>query len=487
MSDRTTASILLGITLLIVWGLITHGTFAGSGDEPHYLMIARSVAFDGDLDLTNDYSDSRNLIGAGTLEPGLHVHPGRDGVLRPVHDVGLPLLAAPVLRVAYPLAEWLDATVPRDWLTRAKLNASLILRHEFSLLMAIIAGLIAIEVWRPLVKHGIDRRRAFWWALLVTVSPPLLSYSFLFYTELVAALIVLVCLRRIQEPWVPTGALLTGVLVGLLTFIHIRNAPISLALAAVAVVTHRREFSALALFAIGVGAIAAVRTALNWQFWGTPISSPHVRFGGVDTLEGTLREIGVRASGLLFDQEFGLLTLAPIYLLTLPGFVLLWRRRPLLAGVLTVVVGAGLLGILLPYLNVHGWTGAWSPAPRFLVPLVPLFAVLTAIAGTAMTGRRAFFVTCLIALQIVINVLVWNEPKVLWETGDGMSEIVRVIPSLGAFYATLPAWHGPLASPWPFVAGAVAWGAISAWLSRSGVGHKPWPYSAGQSPRGASD
>src|SRR5687768_14901475 len=93
------AKALVTIVFVVTWGLITHGTFAGSGDDPHYLMIARSVAFDGDFDLANDYADPASLIGAGTLTPGLHVRPGIDGTIRPVHDVGLPLLAAPLVRV----------------------------------------------------------------------------------------------------------------------------------------------------------------------------------------------------------------------------------------------------------------------------------------------------------------------------------------------------------------------------------------------------
>jgi hypothetical protein len=72
-----------------------------------------------------------------------HVRPERGGVPRPVHHIGLPLLAAPVVAVLYPLAEWLDATVPRAWMIRAKLHVSLVLGPLLSLLMAVVAGLVA--------------------------------------------------------------------------------------------------------------------------------------------------------------------------------------------------------------------------------------------------------------------------------------------------------------------------------------------------------
>ncbi|HEY7190586.1 MAG TPA: hypothetical protein VH436_28740, partial [Vicinamibacterales bacterium] len=97
---------------LVVWGLSTHGTYAGSGDEPHYLIIAQSIAFDFDLDVENNYAQPGNLIGAGALQPELHARRGRNNIMRPVHDIGLPLLFAPYVRVAYPAAESLAGALP---------------------------------------------------------------------------------------------------------------------------------------------------------------------------------------------------------------------------------------------------------------------------------------------------------------------------------------------------------------------------------------
>jgi len=106
---RLRAKVLVAVVL---WGLITHGTHAGTGDEPHYLAITHSMAFDGDLDLSNNYGASEPLIGGGVLVPGAHLRAGVDGTMRPVHDVGMPALFVPVARVAVPLTNFLARVLP---------------------------------------------------------------------------------------------------------------------------------------------------------------------------------------------------------------------------------------------------------------------------------------------------------------------------------------------------------------------------------------
>src|SRR5437667_5703369 len=76
------SQVLAVVVVLVLWGLITHGTPAGTGDEPHYQMITYSLAFDHDLDLTNDYTNPDNLALYGRFEAGPHVLPGKDGRLR---------------------------------------------------------------------------------------------------------------------------------------------------------------------------------------------------------------------------------------------------------------------------------------------------------------------------------------------------------------------------------------------------------------------
>src|SRR5688572_796843 len=104
---------LLMIIGLLLWGLMTHSTYAGTGDEPHYLAIAHSLAFDRDLHVDNNYGPDEWIT---NVAPGAHVAAGRDGTMRPVHDVGLPLLCAPYVAIARPAVRWALSQISPAWL-----------------------------------------------------------------------------------------------------------------------------------------------------------------------------------------------------------------------------------------------------------------------------------------------------------------------------------------------------------------------------------
>ncbi|MGH9335394.1 MAG: hypothetical protein ACRD21_16785, partial [Vicinamibacteria bacterium] len=75
-----------------------------------------------------------------------------------------------------------------------------------------------------------------------------------------------------------------------------------------------------------------------------------------------------------FDQEFGLVLHAPVYLLGIAGLVSLFRRSALL-GALALLV---LLSMLLPGAAHPLWSGGTSPPARFLFPALPLLMVAAA-------------------------------------------------------------------------------------------------------------
>ena len=419
---------LQAIVGLVLWGLITHGTFAGTGDEPHYLAIAHSIAFDGDLDLANNYGASEPLVGGGVLQAEAHVLPGVNGIARPVHDIGLPLVFAPFVRIAVPLTNALTRIIPEDTMRRARLNPPVLYRQLLSLAMIALATILAGLMFDALVVLGASTRAAFGSAALLTLSPPLLIFSVLFFTELLSALLCLVVFYRIRLRDVTGTArwLWLGCLTGFLFLLHARNIGLTIPLTALALhhlrcPRRRREAGA---FVLGVGALVAVRTGVNYSFWGTLVSSPHARFGGWPGWTNLIGETTTRAIGLLVDQEFGLLTYAPVYVLAVWGAFALKKGSREVALSLFLIVGVYVALIMCPLTNVHGWTGGWNPAARFLMPIVPLLGLFV-LAGLR-AAPKAIGVA-VVTLQIVINAYAWQHPKILWNDGDGRAAFCEPI------------------------------------------------------------
>lgn len=434
-ADRRIARRLLVLVMLIMWGLITHGTFAGSGDEPHYMIIAHSIAFDGDVDVANDYAEAW-LIGGGTLQPERHAILS-GGRLRPVHDIGMALVLSPLVAVAYVTAERLGDVLPAGALRATRLNKPLLLRHQISLLMAFLAALVARELFFVLRRMGANRHHALGWALMFACTPPVMSHAFLFFTEVPTALVTLFVFRRLSSQPLPgpLAAAALGALTGYLWLVHARNIGIVAAFVLIVVLLGARRvvptrFVMCFVSAVMLGAFA--RCAVAYALWGNWLTTPHAAVHVNGNVRDTIFEVLIRATGLLFDREHGLLAYAPIYLLAAPGMLLMWRRQPSLARDALIVIACYLTPVLLPQTNVHGWRGGWSPAARFLVPIAPLLwlAVQTTAAATSRAGCAV--VTALTIAQIVIDGYLWQFPKALWNDGDGASAF--------PWNAWLPSW-----------------------------------------------
>jgi len=255
---------------------------------------------------------------------------------------------------------------------------------------------------------------------LLALSPPLLVFSILFFTELPTALFSFAIFTAVMMRDTRGTARWwwLGCATGFLFLIHARNIGLVMPLAALGFYrlrepTRRHEFLA---YAAGLGALVAVRTIVNYWFWGTLLSGPHARVSEWPGLAALFVEMTTRTLALLVDQEFGLLVYAPIYVCALAGAIATWKaKRDLtLAVILTIVTYVTL--IILPVTNPHGWTGGWNPAARFLTPIAPLLALFV-FAGLRVLPRAAS--VPIVVLQIAISAYAWQHPKVLWNDGDG--------------------------------------------------------------------
>ena len=178
----------------------------------------------------------------------------------------------------------------------------------------------------------------------------------------------------------------------------------------------------LTIFLVAVGVGVFVRTMVTFVLWGDLLTTPHAAFGMPGAGEA-VREVFTRGTGLLFDREYGLFAYGPLYLLALPGLWLLASVRRQLSRDLLVVLACYLIPVLLPMTNVHGWTGGWSPAARFLVPVSSLLWMGVYLFASQAAASGRLVVAGLVLLQMAINAFVWQFPKTLWNDGDGVSAL----------------------------------------------------------------
>lgn len=419
------------VVILFIWGLTTHGKFSNSGDEPHYLVIAESLISDGDLDLANNYEpDQRWFGGADGLTPGPHARRTPSGTLGPVHDVGVPVVVAP----AYAAAAWVARRMPEPWLERMRQPRGLFAYSLVSLTLIVLTALAVRLLLLGFLRQAPTRRAAAV-ALVLALSPPVLSHAFLIFPETVAFAVVcaavwLLCLEARELD--AAKVLVIVLAVGCLPWLHRKYAPLVIGLAFVLAVRHWRWLTAQSRQRRGTLIAAAVIPQLAlyaWTYasWGN-IGGPHM----VEGVPFSLSWLPEGALGMLLDRERGLLGYAPIYLIAPACFALSFREsRWLLASIAL---------FYLPMASYATWDAGFSPAARFLVPLTPLvaLAVLPALES------RVIRITAipLLLFQAAITAMVWGYPRALWPKEQASNQALDAIPVIGPLWSSaLPSLH----------------------------------------------
>jgi hypothetical protein len=411
--------------VLFIWGLTTHGKYSDSGDEPHYLIVAESLVSDGDLDLSNNYfnGDAR-WFGADDLVPLAHAARTRHGSLWSTHDVGLPVLVAPV----YALATRASRLVPDALLARMRQTRGLFAYSLLSLTMVVATAFFATLFMRSLVRHTTTTAAA-GITLLLVLSPPVLSHAFLVFPETPALWVTcaFVWLIALPKTELTRGRVLSVMAaIGAMPWLHRKYSFYCLGLAIVVVITHREWLKSqprawLALAGLAVVAPQAALHATTMWAWG--------HLGGPQMLGGLPFNVSggpKGALGLLLDRERGLLGYAPVYLLAPVWWGLASREhRALLLPIAC---------LFIPMSMFVTWDAGFSPAARFLVPLMPL-VMLPAVRAFA-SRRFVSIAIPLVALQALITALAWQFPRRLWPRGQGTNQILDMIPVVGPLYSS---------------------------------------------------
>lgn len=351
------------------------------GDEPWYLLITHSLAYDFDADLTDNYAreDWRHFMDRA-IEPQPGDPVGPEGELYSRHNEALPLALAP----AYRLGGKMGALAMMAVFTAALAWATLRLARRY------------------FPDHPGEALAA--WALFA-FTPPLLLYSSQVWVEVPATLLLVVALDRIlgldgRRRWDWAEWLAIGLPVLLLPLVKMRLMMVAAPLVPLAWWHAGRPRKPILILGGLLAALGAGILLYNHLLYGNPFKI-HT-WDEIDPQRHTWLHYLKGGLGLFWDTAFGLFGCAPIWLLILPAVLLLVARRGRLLLHLAVLAGP-YLAIVVPRTE---WYGGWSPPFRYALIALPLLAIaLVPLLARRGPGGRALLAG-LAAVTLALT-LVW--------------------------------------------------------------------------------
>jgi hypothetical protein len=431
-----------------------------SGDEPHYLVITQSLLRDGDLKIQNNHQrgDYREYYPAD-LAPH-YLTRGSDREIYSIHPIGISVLLVPI----YALAGY------------------------HGVLVALIAmGALAVAIaWRwALASLNAPGATTFAWAAIALTAPYLLN-TFTVYPEIAAGLAVIVAFVLTQPrdletrglgPWIASGLAIAS-----LPWLSTKYAPMSAALLLVVIYRlGKREPASLlrnskAWAVVAIYAISLIGWfAFFYVIWGKPL--PMAPYGSMTQTS----PLNVRAGGpgLLFDQEYGLLALAPVYVLAGTGLWHMWQAGAALrrqAIEITVIFLA-----LLATVGAFGiwWGGASAPSrpiasglPLLLLPIAAAFRA----APMGSPRRAAQHLLLWVSIGIGITLVLSQDGLLLNNARDGSSALLEYWSPRWELWTLVPTfirhpWHLALLHTlwWLAIAGTAAFVMARARTTRAGL------------------
>ena len=378
---------------------------------------------------------------------------GKDGGVFYVLAPGPSIALAPLLRV--------DRALNLARGTPGRLTVTLLAWNALAAAVAAATFLLLRDV---LGRPGLSALAAGVAALV----PPALLYAYQLYPELPAAGAMAVALRALLSPrwWTTRWCLSLGVLLAALPWLHQKFLPLWAALALLAVIRAVRDLvparalaalvlpQALSLYLTALYNFAitgSVRPDAVFQAWGFGVSASRVDLG---------------IFGLPFDARYGLFPYVPVFLLAAGG--LLERRRLRFPIALSAAVV-----YFLTVAAADNWAGPISNLGRFLLPLVPVLALLAALALDR-AGRRPgvlFAAATLTGWSAVLAAMLWRDPHAANDCAvllarSAFAEGTAYIPGL-----YLPSWgHAVPGTAARLVAWLALTALLAAWLRRCARG-----------------
>ncbi|MFO7697994.1 MAG: hypothetical protein R6X16_12670 [Anaerolineae bacterium] len=382
------AVFLASLAILYGWHhTVTAARFGLTGDEPHYILIAHSLATDGDLDLRNNYAEGDADAWFPDLDADQHVNDYcGDGRLIPVHTPGLPLLLLP-------------AHVLLDNPTRAARGT-----------MLLISALTLLEFYLLAAELTGSRGWALAACLVLAASVPMLYLSGQVYPDVAAALAILLAVRAVGRLPSLRWTVVLALTICFLPFVHVRYIPVSLILGGTALLRLRRLSGLMAMrIFLALCLVGGAGFVLFYvSSYGNPLSN--AQYGHLSSAATDWGRLPAITIGLLFEREVGIVPVAPFLLLSIVGGAAALVAQKRLARLAVALAGAYILVLALALAaGVADW--GWSLPWRFMLPVYPLMAVV------ALYAVHRYPLTRWLAVPLVLAGLLIGLLSVRWPGG----------------------------------------------------------------------
>lgn len=428
--------LLVSVATLVVWD--ARGVYGATGDEPHYLVIADALVTDASPEVTDSYYrefSQRRWYPRGLGNPAEALAPptahvvGVGGSNFSWHGLGIPILAAlPVAAVGE---------------TGARL-------------VVIAIGALGLFIAWALAGVYLSTRKSRTLAVAaVALSYPVVLASTQIYPDLMGGVLLLFVLTwwvhprwRTHAGWTITAALAASFIPWLGSRFWIAGAISVLALA----VASRGSRVRLG-WILGIAAVSAVALiSYHLYAFGSVLGPPSE--GALNWTWGAF----MVGTGLIWDQNQGLLFSNPVLWLTLPGLILLWRRQRSAFSLWVVLF----LAVLIPAAAHPGFYGLGSFNGRYGWPLSVMAFLPTFLALAFLASRHRRWFALIVVAGIAFQAYLIGLSLFIGGSGPGSPAGLDLytkptstwLESYSAWWYPLerflPAWYNP---DWSFTFG----------------------------------
>ncbi len=243
---------------------------------------------------------------------------------------------------------------------------------------------------------GCGLKRSALIALAYGLATPAYVYATMSYGHQASAFALLASfalLWRIETRRTTLRMVTAGFLAAYASVIELQVGPVSAILGIyllLQVIGRKRKVSTLGDFTVGALIPSLLLLGYNQLAFGSPWDMGYFHHATAifHQVHSAKNPLGLRGPDLsrlvplLWGGYRGLFFYAPILLLAIPGWCVLFGRKLYGMGVVSLTVCGAVFVVNLCYPE---WTGGWSTGPRLLVPLIP-FAMLPVAAFVSLGG-----------------------------------------------------------------------------------------------------